>query len=103
VGDGTEFDDTFLALPGFKVMAVTDDGAELLVGIETIRQAAGCPVCGVIARTKDRLQVVSRGRSVPCSPRWAIASKGLRNRKRAPSTWTVTPSSTTSTTLPWLS
>jgi transposase len=61
MGDGTEFDNTFLALSGFRALAVTDDGAELLVGIETIRQAAGCPVCGVIARTKDRLQVVIRG------------------------------------------
>jgi len=35
-----------LGLPGFWVLAVTDDGAELLVGIETIRRAAGCPPVG---------------------------------------------------------
>jgi hypothetical protein len=35
MGDATEFDDTFLALPGFKVLAVIDDGAALPVGIET--------------------------------------------------------------------
>jgi transposase len=60
MGDGTEFDDALLGLRGFRVTAVSDDGAELLVGIETIRQAAGCPGCGVIARTKDRLRVVVR-------------------------------------------
>ena len=60
MGDGTEFDDVLLGLPGFRVLAVTDDGDELLVGIETIRQAAGCPTCGVIARTKDRLRVLIR-------------------------------------------
>ena len=60
MGDGTEFDDALLGLPGFRVLAVTEDGDELLVGIETIRRAAGCPVCGVIARTKDRLRVVIR-------------------------------------------
>ncbi|MGO9180442.1 MAG: hypothetical protein ACLQHS_14460 [Candidatus Limnocylindrales bacterium] len=60
MGDGTEFDDALLGLPGFRVLAVADDGDELLVGIETIRRAAGCPFCGVIARTKDRLRVFIR-------------------------------------------
>ena len=60
MGDGTEFDDALLGLPGFRVLAVTEDGDELLVGIETIRRVAGCPACGVIARTKDRLRVIIR-------------------------------------------
>ena len=60
MGDGTEFDDALLGLRGFRVLAVSEDGDELLVGIETIRRAAGCPSCGVIARTKDRLRVVVR-------------------------------------------
>ena len=60
MGDGTEFDDALLGLPGFRVLAVTEDGNELLVGIETIRRVAGCPSCGVIARTKDRLRVLIR-------------------------------------------
>jgi hypothetical protein len=51
MGDGTEFDDALSGLPGFRVLAVTDDGGELLVGIETMRRAAGYPACGVIART----------------------------------------------------
>jgi transposase len=54
------FDDALLGLPGFWVLAVTDDGNELLVGIETIRRAAGCPSCRVIARTKERLRVLIR-------------------------------------------
>jgi hypothetical protein len=60
MGDDSEFDDTFLALPGFRVLAVTDDGAEPLVGIETIHQAAGCPACGMIARAKNRRRVIVR-------------------------------------------
>ena len=60
MGDGSEFDDVLLGLPGFRVLAVTKDRDELLVGIETIRHAAGCPSCGVIARTKDRLRVIIR-------------------------------------------
>jgi len=42
----------------------------------------------------------ARGLSESCSARWAIASRRLRSRKRALSTWTVTPSSATSTTRP---
>jgi transposase len=60
VSDGTEFDDVWLGLPGFRVTAVTEDGDELVVGIETIRWAAGCPSCGVIARTEDRFRVIIR-------------------------------------------
>ena len=60
MGDGTGFDDVLLGLPGFVVTAVTEDRDELLVGIETVRGAAGCPTCGVIARMKDRLRVVIR-------------------------------------------
>jgi transposase len=60
MNDGNDFDSALLGLPGFRVTAVTDDGDERLVGIETIRQAAGCPSCGVIAKTKDRLRVVIR-------------------------------------------
>jgi transposase len=60
VSDGTGFEDLLVGLPGFTVTAVVEDGDELLVGVETPRQAAGCPSCGVIARTKDRLRVVFR-------------------------------------------
>lgn len=60
MSDGTGFEDLLVGLPGFTVTAVVEDGAELLVGVETPRQAAGCPSCGVIARTKDRLRVVFR-------------------------------------------
>ncbi len=58
--DGNEYDNAFLGLPGFRVTAVTEDGDELLIGIETVRAAVGCPTCGVIARTKDRQRVVIR-------------------------------------------
>lgn len=56
----TEFCELILGLPGFCVTAVSEDGDELVIGIETRREAAGCPSCGVIAKTKDRLRVVVR-------------------------------------------
>jgi hypothetical protein len=38
MGDGTEFDDALLGLPGFRV--------RVTVGMETIRRAAGFPPAG---------------------------------------------------------
>jgi transposase len=64
VCNGNGFDDLLVGLPGFRVTAVTEEGDELYVGVETPRQAAGCPSCGVVARTKDRLRVVFR--DLPC-------------------------------------
>ncbi len=61
MGDGTEFDDALLGLRGLRVVAVTEDGDELLVGTKTIRWVAGCPSCGAIAMTKDWLRVITRG------------------------------------------
>src|SRR5487761_2778077 len=58
--DGSDFEDVLLGIDGFRVTAMVDDGKERVIGIETPRQAAGCPTCGVIARTKDRLRVVIR-------------------------------------------
>jgi hypothetical protein len=40
MGNGTELDDALFGLPGFRVLAVTVNADELLVGIETFRQAA---------------------------------------------------------------
>jgi len=58
--DGSDFNDVLLGIEGFRVTAMVDDGKERVIGIETPRQAAGCPSCGVIARTKDRLRVAIR-------------------------------------------
>jgi transposase len=60
MAEGSDFAELMLGLPGFRVTAVVIDGDEMLLGIETPRQAAGCPSCGVIARTKDRLRVIIR-------------------------------------------
>jgi len=49
--NGTGPDDALLGMPGFGVLAVTDDGDELLAGIETIRRAAGCPSLGGLTAT----------------------------------------------------
>ena len=40
MGDSTDLMTALLGLRGFRVLAVTEDGDELLVGIETIRRVA---------------------------------------------------------------
>jgi hypothetical protein len=47
MAEGSDFAELMLGLPGFRVTAVVIDGDEMLLGIETPRQAAGCPSCGV--------------------------------------------------------
>lgn len=37
-----------------RVLDVVDDGARLVVRVESAPDAAGCPVCGVLAHAHDR-------------------------------------------------
>ena len=44
----------------FEVLGVVDDGAELVVEVETTARAVGCSECGTRARAKDRRWVTLR-------------------------------------------
>jgi transposase len=46
--------------PGFTVLAVIDDGHELVVEVETTATVVGCAACGTRARAKDRRWVTLR-------------------------------------------
>ena len=46
--------------PGFEVLSVADDGAELVIEVETTASTVGCGRCGVRARAKDRRWVTVR-------------------------------------------
>jgi transposase len=46
--------------PEFEILAVQDDGAELIVEVQTPARAMGCGGCGVRARAKDRRWVTLR-------------------------------------------
>ena len=47
-------------LPGFRVLATELKDGELTLLLETPRDLVGCPVCGAVARVKDRRTVTVR-------------------------------------------
>jgi len=55
-------------LPGFRVMDGQVADGELTLLIETPRDLVGCPVCGAVARVKDRRTVTVRDLR-PVTPR----------------------------------
>ena len=61
---------------GFEVLAVVDDGVELVVDVETTSAVVGCSSCGSRAIPKDRRWVTLR--DVPAGRRFVR----LRWRKR---------------------
>jgi transposase len=71
VGEGSGA--CWFGAPGFEVLGVVDDGAELVVEVETTARAAGCSECGTRARPKDRRWVTVRDApagSRPVRVRW---------------------------------
>jgi transposase len=82
-----------LGLAGFRVLAVTESPAEVVVEIETTAAVAGCGGCGVRAEAQDRMLV--KIRDLPCFGRPArLAWRKRRWRCREPlcpmTTWTET-------------
>ncbi len=58
---------------GFELLAVTDDGVELVVEVETAKAVVGCVTCGTRAVAKDRRWVTLRDApagSTPVRVRW---------------------------------
>jgi transposase len=53
--------------PNFEVLAVADDGVELIISIESTTTVTGCASCGTRARAKDRRWV--RLRDAPSADR----------------------------------
>jgi len=47
-------------LPGFRVLDTELNDSELTLLVETPRELVGCPVCGAVARVKDRRTVTVR-------------------------------------------
>ena len=45
---------------GFELLAVADDGCELVVDVETVKAVVGCSTCGTRAVPKDRRWVTLR-------------------------------------------
>jgi transposase len=62
--DGTGLAEALLGLAGFRVLAVTETPAEVVIEIETTAAVVGCPGCGVRAEAQDRMAVDIR--DLPC-------------------------------------
>ena len=55
--DATGVAEAMLGLPGFRVLEVVEDPAEVVIEIELIAGVVGCPECGVVARAHGRMVV----------------------------------------------
>ena len=67
--------EAMLGLEGFRVLAVTETPAEVVVGIETLPGLVGCPGCGVQATAHDRMVVEYRDLAVFGRPARLVWSK----------------------------
>jgi hypothetical protein len=52
--DTTSVTAALFGLAGFEILAVADAGGELEMLVQTTADVVGCPVCGAVARAKDR-------------------------------------------------
>ncbi len=74
MSDATGVAEAMLGLPGFRVLAVDETPAEIVIQIETSADRVGCPACGVVATAHDRMPVEYRDLAVfgrPAGLVWA--------------------------------
>jgi transposase len=91
VSDGTGLAEALLGLDGFRVLAVTETPAEVIIEIETTVDRVGCGGCGVRAEAQDRMPVEVR--DLPCFGRparlvWRKRRWRCREELCAARTWT---------------
>jgi transposase len=91
MGDGIGLAEALLGLDGFRVLAVVERVAELVVTVETTADFTGCWGCGVRAEAQDRMTVEIR--DLPCFGR-PVRLRWVKRRWRCPDpdcdvrTWT---------------
>ncbi len=57
MSEGTGLAEALLGLEGFRVLAVSESPAEMVVSIETTLDVVGCTRCGTRAESQDRMMV----------------------------------------------
>ena len=75
MSDATGRAEAMLGLDGFRVLAVTETAAEVIIRIETTRSLVGCPSCGVQAVAHERMEVECRDLPVFGRPTRLVWSK----------------------------
>jgi transposase len=100
--DGTGLAEALLGLDGFRVVAVTETPAEVVINIETEADVVGCAGCGTRAESHDRMVVDLR--DLACFGRPARLVWRKRRRRCVEGdcdtkTWTETSSQVSSRTV----
>ena len=91
--DATGVAEAMLGLPGFRVLEVVEDPAEVVIEIELIAGVVGCPECGVVARAHGRMVVDYRDLAAfgrPVRLRWRKRRFRCEERACAARTWVET-------------
>jgi transposase len=93
VPDATGVAEAMLGLPGFRVLAVVENDAELVIRIETTAELVGCSDCGVVAVAHDRMEVEYRDLAAfgrPARLRWSKRRWRCQEPRCSARTWTET-------------
>lgn len=93
MSDATGVAEAMLGLPGFRVVAVQEGPAEVVIQIETTAELVGCPECGVVARAHGRAAVDYRDLAAfgrPARLRWSKRRFRCEEPLCAARTWTET-------------
>ncbi len=73
MSDGIGLVEVLLGLDGFRVLAVNESVAEVVITIETDADLVGCARCGVRAEAQDRMPIAIR--DLACF--WAAGTPGV--------------------------
>ncbi len=93
MSEATGVAEVMLGLPGFRVLEVEEEAAEVVIGIELVAELVGCPGCGVLARSHDRMMVEYRDLAAfgrPARLRWRKRRFRCEESACAMRTWTET-------------
>jgi transposase len=91
MSDATGVAEAMLGLPGFRVLEVEETPAEMVIRIELVAGPVGCPGCGVVARSHDRMAVEYRDLAAfgrPARLRWHKRRFRCEEPACAMRTWT---------------
>ena len=91
MSDGIGLAEVLLGLPGFRVLDVVEDGAEVVIRVETTATQAFCRTCGARAEPQDRMRVDVRDLACfgrPARLVWSKRRWRCRERLCPARTWT---------------
>ena len=91
MNDGIGLAEALLGLAGFRVLALTEKGCEVVIAVETTTTSVACRTCGVRAEAQDRMPVDVRDLACfgrPTRLRWMKRRWRCREPLFVARTWT---------------